>query len=70
MRQSLAHLLIHGDLVVGNYRLQEKHTYVPSNTFNALQERGLAGCFFRGSGQWSHKIAFITEEGKKYAVKP
>lgn len=66
MRLSLMHLAWHGNLEVGNYRLQKKHTYVPSNTFRALERRGLAGCFHRSQpGGYHHIIAFITDEGRR-----
>jgi hypothetical protein len=68
MRESLQHLAA-GNLVVGNYRLQERHTYVPSNTFNALFDRGLVDRYWRGSGRWNHKIAFLTDEGKECVLQ-
>lgn len=68
MKLSLTHLTAR-NLAVGNYRLQDDSTYVPSNTFNALHDRGLVGYFFRSDGYT--KIAFLTDKGKALvAEKP
>lgn len=66
MRRSLLSLMLGDNLVVGNYRRQNPNTYVPSNTFNALQRRGFVDCFFRDGVT---KLAFITDEGREQLVE-
>jgi hypothetical protein len=65
MKRALLAIDARRNLGVGNHRLQHPDTYVPSNTFGALYDRGLVDAFWRGSGRHEHKMAFLTDEGKE-----
>lgn len=63
MLESLQHLKEKRYLAVGNWRLQKRDSYVPSNTARALHDRDLVVWFFNQAG--TIPMVALSEKGKK-----